>query len=108
MIAKRIKSYGPNMGLYRCDEDVDCPVIDEFGRPISTGFRGNFAVREINFAGFAKGKTGSHRLDADNTERIMVLGLRVRRDGRAEAYRWILTDQRDIDRLYSQRHFVSM
>lgn len=103
MLVKRIKSFGPNFAIYRVFTPVDCNVIGVFNHKLP-GFSGStIAAREITFCGNAKGKTGKHRLDADNTEVIEILGIRVFPDGKAEAVGWVLPDQDAIDTLYRQR-----
>ena len=104
MLCKRVRTYGPNFALYVPAGSLDCPVFNEDGHPIHPDiFTGRIGVREVNFAGFAKGKTGKHRLDAPNTEMINVTGIRLDIDGRPFAYRWVLCDQEKVDREYAQQ-----
>lgn len=105
MYAKRIREYNAQFGLYKVEGAVDCPVTDDNGRQctIPARWNGVLAVREIHFAGLAKGKTGSHRLNEQNTETIEITSLRVHSDGKCEAQKWCLENQMEIDRIYSQR-----
>jgi len=110
MIATRIRDYGPNFALYRINKEdaAQCNVL-EFGGSrrvqLPTSCDIIIAVREINFVGLAKGKTGAHRLNETNTEEIEVELLRVDEAGKVIAGKWSLVNQDELDRLYQQRLF---
>ena len=104
MIAKRMRTYGPNFALFKTEDAVDCPVTNDYGAQckIPADWDGVLAVRPANFVGWAKGKTGKHCLIGDETLEIVVTSLRVHDDGKVSAQKWILRNQKEVDRLYSQ------
>ena len=105
MYAKRIREYNAQFGLYKIEGAVDCPITDDNGRQcaVPAWWNGVLAVREINFTGWTKRKTGAHRLNELNTAHIEITSLRVHSDGKCEAQKWHLENQAEVDRLYSQR-----
>lgn len=102
--ATRIKTFNNRFGLYRLETIEGLNVVDEHGKPttIPNG-RNVIGVDHLHFTGWAKGKTGAHRLDADNTNEIIVGTVRVMSDGKLIANDWYLINQDEIDKLYSQR-----
>ena len=103
-IAKRIRSFSPNFAIYEVEGIENLNFVDETGRQIpASSARNVVGVHEYNFTGWAKGKTGRHRLNEPNTETIVVGTIRKMSDGKLEANDWRLVNQHEIDVLYSQR-----
>ena len=100
--ATRIKAYSNNFALYRVDNMEGLNIIDTNGKPTTTD-RNIIGVSHLNFTGWAKGKTGKHALNADNTEKIVVGTIRVLSDGKLIANDWHLVNQDEVNKLYSQR-----
>lgn len=102
--ATRIKAFNNRFGLYRLSDTEGLNIVDEYGKPatIPNG-KDVIGVDHIHFAGWAKGKTGAHRLDADNTNEIIVGTIRVLHDGKLIANDWRLINQDEVNKLYSQR-----
>jgi len=110
--AERIRDYGPNFALYRVDPEFasEINVLEENGPRairLPENFNGIVGVREIDFAGWAKGKTGRHALNENATSVIEIAMLRVGTNGKVSAGKWFLADQEERDRLYQQRLFES-
>ena len=102
MTATRIKIYGPNFGLYKLDSTKGIRIMDAIGKDIAPiTFNGIIGVDERHFVGFAKGKTGAHKLNAPNTETIDVMVVRYE-NGKYSAARWVLCNQGAVDRTYQQ------
>lgn len=103
--AKKIRDYGPNFALFKINtlEASEVNTLEEgSSRRVSlpSNFNGVIAVREINFTGWAKGSTGKHRLNADNTNTIILDLLRVDQNNKVSAGRWYLLNQEEINETY--------
>lgn len=107
MKAKRKKPFTANFALYELTETPTnkMRVMNSRGQDtaLPDTFNGVIAVRELGYTGMAKGKTGAHALNADNTVEIEVSSLIVGDDGRVSAKFWKLINQDELDRLYRQR-----
>jgi len=105
MYLERIRDYGPNFGLYKVIivHDFD-RVMDNSGRTIPEKVREGqvVGVSEINFAGAARGRSGRHAINEDNTEIIYAEDLK-KVDGKYNAHKWALLNQQEVDLLYQQR-----
>lgn len=115
MKAKRFRTFNnSNFALYKLEEYPRCwvniRIMDQRGMDteVPNGFNCIIAVREMGYTGMAKGKTGAHALNADNTAEIEVSCLIVGEDGKVSAKYWKLIDQDELDRLYRQRKAFSI
>ena len=101
VIAKRIKTYSPNFGLYKITPPYNIRVMAQGGitTVLPDNFNGVIAVNEINFCGLAKGKTGAHNLMTPNTEKIKILQCFSTPKG-LSAGRWELINQEEINAAY--------
>lgn len=105
MYLERVKEYGPNFGLYKVVlVHQGDRIMDNGGRTLDEEIRPGMTVgvQEIRFCGSAKGKTGRHQLNAQNTLTIYAEDLR-KVDGKYNVHKWTLMNQQELDRLYYQR-----
>jgi len=105
MYLERVKSYGSNFGLYKVILiHAEDRVMDGRGKTLPDEIRTGMivGVREIDFCGAAKGKTGRHSLDAKNTVQIYAEDLK-KVDGKFNAHKWAMLNQDELDQLYRQR-----
>lgn len=105
IIAKKIRDYGPNFALYKIDakEAVEVNTLEGLGSrkvKLPSNFNGVIAVREIDFRGWAKGRTGRHKLNDPNTDTIVISLLRVGEDHKVSAGAWQLLNQNEINDIY--------
>lgn len=103
--AKRIKAYSHKFALYRVDDMNGLNFVDSNGKQLKdyTPDRNVIGVDDFHFTGWAKGKTGHHRLNEENTEEIIVGTIRVLNDSKMIANDWQLVNQDEINELYSAR-----
>lgn len=101
VVARRIKAYNPNFGLYKIDPPYNVRVMAEGGitTTLPDNFNGVIAVSEIAFCGLAKGKTGAHNLLAPNTEQIRIFQCFATPKG-LSAGRWELINQEEVNAAY--------
>lgn len=105
MYLERIKEYGPNFGLYKVTiVHAEDRVMDERGRTLPDEIYAGMVVgvKEISFCGGARGKTGRHALNAENTQQVYAEDLK-KVDGKYNVHKWALMNQQELDELYRQR-----
>lgn len=105
--ATRYRIHKQDFSLYQIELPVATGfrVVDDRGNPTSLppNFNGIIGVHEQTYVGAARGVTGKHSLNADNTKCIFVKSLKVMPDGHIFANAWVLTNQEEVDALYRQR-----
>ena len=102
MYLEKVRSFNPNFGLYKVVEvHAGDRIMDDHGRTLPEEIRIGMVVgvQEIDFVGTAKGKTGRHKINEQNTDIIVGADLK-KINGKYNVHKWQLVNQEELDEEY--------